>query len=77
MEGALGQEDGVLEVLEVEEDPREVEEEVGMVGGDGEGLAEALDGQLGVAFDPPVVAYLVQDRQGFWSLHGRRRRGGG
>ena len=70
VEGPLGQEDGVFQVLEVEEDPGEVEEEVRVVGGDGEGLAEALDGELRVAFDSPVVAYLVQDRERLWILQG-------
>ena len=68
VEGPLGEEYGVFEVLEVEEDPGEVEEEVGVVLRDGEGLAEALDGQLRVPFDPPVVAYLVQHGQRIWVL---------
>ena len=63
MQGPLGQEYGVFQVLEVEQDPREVEEEVRVVGGDGEGLAEALNGQLRVALDAPVVSYLVQHGQ--------------
>ncbi len=48
-----------------------------MIGGDGEGLSETLDGQLGVALDSPVVANLVQHCQGIRVLGRRDKEGGG
>ena len=59
VEGALGQEDGVVVELQVEEDSGQVEEDVGMVRGEVEGLAEALDGLLRVPLDSPEVAHFV------------------
>ena len=55
------QEDGVVEVLQVEEDSREVEQDVRVVRGDGESFTEALDRYLRVALDSPEVPYLVED----------------
>ena len=64
MERSLGEEDGIIVELEVEENAGEVEEEVGVVGRDVQGSAEALDGVLCVALDTPVVPHVVQDSEG-------------
>lgn len=55
----------IVQVLQREQDPREVQEHFRVVRGDGQRSSETLDRSPGVAFDPPEVPDLVVQRDGF------------
>lgn len=73
MEGLLRQEYSVIVKLEIEEDPCQVKEEVWMIRGVVEGLAETFNRLLCVTFDPPKVANLIEDCNGLWVLQEEER----
>lgn len=65
VERAVGEFESVVEVLQVEENPRQVEQYVRVVWTQGQRFAEAFHRLLCVAFDAPEVADLVVD---LWRL---------
>ena len=53
------QKNGVVQILKVEQDSRQIEKDLSIVWGDGEGPTETFNRRLGVAFDSPEVGNLV------------------
>ena len=59
---------GIIQVLEVEEDPGQVEQDLRIVWRHGQSSPEALNAGLGVTFDSPEVGYLVVNFNTLWFL---------
>ena len=58
-EGAPREGNGVIQVLQIEEHAGKVQQNVRVIGADGQGSTKTLQGQLRVALDSPEVANLV------------------
>ena len=68
LQGPPGQEDRVVQVLQVEQHPRQVQQDLRVIWRHGEGPPETLDRRLRVALYTPEVGDLIINFHGLWFL---------